>query len=591
MQRFIRYALIALLVAVTLLSIVLGYLITKLDADTVVPLLQQQLKQATGLELRIDGDFNWSIFPSLQVEIGDLALHTQSAYKGDTLFAQVDSIALGISWAKLLDRELRFESLSITDGKLRLIKPAGVNGNWQALANSEPNTGTKAQSPPAQAQNVAALALVFEVLTLEKITVEYHDLGTAESHQLQLDYLHASQIALDGQPFDLALTLQYLNSNTLQAQLKLDGSLAVDVNAQSMNLSVINGKFDNSLFNGDIAVTNNGGAIAVAASLRVDQINFNDYQGDDKQSTATAASPIDTATTSGSSPVLALLALPNAKLDLAISQLKHRNVQFNNITAKAEVNDGYIKLAPVRADVFGGNVTATLSLDANASPPVLRVNSALNGIQIDSALSGLDMPPDMSGVAAVNADVTMRGASTDQWLRSLSGSTNASISNGRYHKDNIEHRVCQAIALARNEKLQRQWSNETEFNTANVIVKWRDGIGEITSLSGGLDNMQLVGRGDVSAINQTVDLRLRATITGDLADKDPGCVINAQYRNIAWPIRCTANAETSQCGIDNSELDKLIRKTLQEKLQQVINKNVDKELGDELSETLRQLFK
>jgi len=562
------------------------YLASRLNSETVMPLVQQQLKQHTGLVLESAGAMRWRLFPRLHVEISALSLHTEQAYGGDSLFTEIDRFELGINWKKLLDSELRFESLAISDVTLRLVKPASAKGNWQALAQEPANKPLDSKTTSAQAQNIAALALVFDDLTLKNVAIEYHDLASAIRHEVVLDNLQASHIQLDGRPFKFAFAAQYRNSDAFGSHLSFASSLSVDAKSNTLHFSSIKGELDNSQFNGEIKISEITQAPVVNATLQFDQVSLNHYQGDNNSTTNETPNGEVKKQDTEQSPLLALFALPNANLELQISRLQYNNIDFRNVLANANITKGYVSIKPVTADAFGGKITTQLTLDGSAVTPVLRTHSNFDSLQLDQLLSGFELPPDLSGVLTFNADTTMQGSNSNQWLRSLNGSSSISITQGVYHKDNIEHRVCQAIALARNEKLSAQWPANTYFNTANANIKWHNGIGEITSVTGGLDNMQLSGTGRLSAIDQSANLRLRAIITGDLAEKDPGCAINEKYRAIAWPIRCTANTDISQCRIDQSALEKMIKASLQNELQQVINKK----LGEQLGETLRQLL-
>jgi len=588
MRRLFRYTLITFLIAAALIAIAMTYLASRLNSETVLPLVQQQLKQHTGLSLRSAGDMHWRLFPRLRIEISALSLHTEHVYAGDSLFTEIDSFELGIDWKKLLDRELRFESLAISDATLRLVKPASDKGNWQALAQKPANKQLDSKTAPAQAQNIAALALVFDDLTLENVTIEYHDLASAISHEVVLNNLQASHIQLDGRPFKFALAAQYRNSDAFGSQLSFASSLSVDAKSKALHFSSINGKLDSSQFNGEINVSAIAQNPVVNAALQFAQVNLNRYQDDNNSTTINETPHAETKKQDPEqSPLLALFALPNANLELQIARLQYNNIDLNNVVANANINKGYVSIKPVTADAFGGKITVKLTLDGSAATPVLRIHSNFESLQLDQLLSSFEVPPDLSGTLTFNADTTMQGSNTNQWLRSLNGSSNIAITQGVYHKDNIEHRVCQAIALARNEKLSSQWPANTPFNTANANIQWRNGIGEITAVTGGLDNMRLSGTGRLSAIDPSASLRLRAIITGDLAEKDPGCAINEKYRAIAWPIHCTANTDSSQCRIDQGAMEKIIKTNLQNELQQVINKK----LGEQLGETLRQLLK
>ena len=423
---------------------------------------------------------------------------------------------------------------------------------------------------------------------------------------------------------DIAAQLNAMNIKTPETKntfknltLKAEVSGLIQPLSQRFSLANINATFDKSNITGAASILlRNEKAPTISTLLNIDTLNIDRYTStNNSQKTTSIQAP-------------ALLPIPLEQLDFVdilatinIENLIVNQLQFTSLATGLEVADGDIKQAIVKGKFYQSIINTRASLSrSHQSIPKIDIQQTLVGLDIAALSKAINLAldnrtastPAISGVADIEASLQLQGDNLDAWQKSLTGITELTLANGVYTTDNIEYRVCQAVALARNTRLQKDWPNDTALETVSTSIIWNKGIGELTALKGGLKNIDLVGAGTIDLLKQSYRLDLDGIIKGAIVDdttestrrdsrSDSACAINDKYRHIAWPIKCSgvlsadANLQKSGCAVNQQRLRGLIKtaakKEVQNKLKDVIDKELNKHLGDGVENEFRDLIK
>ena len=204
----IFFSLILLLVLVPVI-----FLLT-LDPNDYKPEIQS-LAREQGVDLQINGDLAWQLYPVLALELNDVALATDQPKL--SISASLDLAQLDINLWPLFSGEL----------SVRGIRVEGVNLALEETATDSPD--------PVGADVTAGSAGKLSQLNAQRISladlrINYQPLA-GESIQLAINELSAEQFNLAGRPFKfgLALNLGYAGQ---QLSLGMDSQLILDLEAQ-----------------------------------------------------------------------------------------------------------------------------------------------------------------------------------------------------------------------------------------------------------------------------------------------------------------------------------------------------------------------
>ena len=129
-------------------------------------------------------------------------------------------------------------------------------------------------------------------------------------------------------------------------------------------------------------------------------------------------------------------------------------------------------------------------------------------------------------------------------------------------------------------------------------------MGNISTLRGGLSNVDLIGSGTIDLNTLSYDVGLSAIITGqsvtdnpdtpDINESDTACAINDKYRAIEWPVRCRSaglDSTDSSCGIDNRRMEQVLKQLAREEVKSRIDEKLEEELGDKIQGPLKDVIK
>ncbi|MBV7552745.1 AsmA family protein [Pseudomonas sp. PDM28] len=226
------------LLGLLLIIVALGFALTHLfDPNDYKDEIRQIARDKAHIELTLNGDIGWSLFPWLGLELHDASVATM--VKPTEPYADLQMLGLSVRVLPLLRREVQMSDVRVEGLNLRLNRDKEGHGNWEdigklpatagtdatgtppAATEPAPETGTVAEKPPQP------IRLDIDSLTVNNARVEYTDERTgksfsAESIQLSTGAVH------DSVNIPLKLTA-FLSANqpALRVRTELNGELRI----------------------------------------------------------------------------------------------------------------------------------------------------------------------------------------------------------------------------------------------------------------------------------------------------------------------------------------------------------------------------
>ena len=177
-----KKALIILIGLFALLIITILSIPRLIDWNSYRPNIAQAVKEATGREMRIDGDLRVSIFPDLEIGVQKVRLANVSGSPHPDMFS-VESMRVKIGLRPLLSRKLVIDSLVIREPKFFVEIDREGHSNWDFGTSDTPSpasppdqTPEKETAPPDRTPGEEATPPISE-LTLGDVRIEkgeYH---------------------------------------------------------------------------------------------------------------------------------------------------------------------------------------------------------------------------------------------------------------------------------------------------------------------------------------------------------------------------------------------------------------------------------
>ncbi|MGE8304725.1 MULTISPECIES: AsmA family protein [Pseudomonas] len=240
------------LLGLLLIIVALGFALTHLfDPNDYKDEIRQLARDKAHVELTLNGDIGWSLFPWLGLELHDASIATLS--KPSEPFADLKMLGLSVRVLPLLRREVQMSDVRVEGLNLTLARDENGHGNWEDIGKPLPAPNgapadTHAQAPaeqaPAQADSGSERAVKLDIdsLTVNNARVQYTDAKngqsySAESIQLSTGPVHeGANIALKASAF-LSATQPSIKARTeLAGELRFDRKLK-RYNFEDMRLS------------------------------------------------------------------------------------------------------------------------------------------------------------------------------------------------------------------------------------------------------------------------------------------------------------------------------------------------------------------
>ncbi|WP_334598666.1 AsmA family protein [Pseudomonas alvandae] len=194
------------LLGLLLIIVALGFALTHLfDPNDYKEEIRQIARDKAHIELTLNGDIGWSLFPWLGLELHEASVATLA--NPTQPFADLQMLGLSVRVMPLLRREVQMSDVRVEGLNLRLNRDKNGHGNWQDIGKAPASASTKdtptpveQPAPPANApaeKPAQPTRLDIDSLTVNNARVEYTDEQTgkqftAESIQLSTGPVHDS---------------------------------------------------------------------------------------------------------------------------------------------------------------------------------------------------------------------------------------------------------------------------------------------------------------------------------------------------------------------------------------------------------------
>ena len=128
MYKFIKWLGITILAIIIVFFIAVVILANTINPNRFKPLITQQVYNATGRTLTINGDIHWSFFPSVGLNIDQATLSNSDGF-GSTPFATVKHLGIGIKVLPLLAKNVSTSDITIDGLNINLMLNAANQNN------------------------------------------------------------------------------------------------------------------------------------------------------------------------------------------------------------------------------------------------------------------------------------------------------------------------------------------------------------------------------------------------------------------------------------------------------------------------------
>ncbi|WP_339458582.1 AsmA family protein [Pseudomonas sp. EA_105y_Pfl2_R69] len=227
-----------------LIIVALGFALTHLfDPNDYKDEISQLARDKANLELTLNGDIGWSLFPWLGLELTEATLASPST--PDQPFADLRLLGLSVRVLPLLRREVQMSDIRIDGLNLNLQRDAKGRSNWEDIGKPAPtaastttasSTGSApaapgestAEQPASPAPSAQPIKLDIDSLIVNGARIDYHDVQKGQQFSAESIQLTTGAIR-EGANIPLKLSAFFgTNQPVIRARSELQGELRFD---------------------------------------------------------------------------------------------------------------------------------------------------------------------------------------------------------------------------------------------------------------------------------------------------------------------------------------------------------------------------
>lgn len=244
MGRVLKIVGILVGVIVVLFIGVVVYVTAFVDPNDYKQQIAEAVDEATGRQLTLEGDLEFTVFPSLRIAIGPAELSNAEGF-GDEPFARIGGAELEVGLLPLLSERLEIYRAQLTGLELNLARDNQGRNNWQDMGNGAAQTPTSADPDfDADAGPGGDLALGIGSVEIADARVTWNDAQTGEDWVLDDFALQASNLG-EGTSFPLEIAF-VLSGDIVSVNVDSQMNATLNVASNSYSLDELEVSIDGS---------------------------------------------------------------------------------------------------------------------------------------------------------------------------------------------------------------------------------------------------------------------------------------------------------------------------------------------------------
>lgn len=208
-----------------------------------------------------------------------------------------------------------------------------------------------------------------------------------------------------------------------------------------------------------------------------------------------------------------------------IKKLKSGDIIAENINSKLLLSNDVVYLNSLNASAFDGKLSGDVS--SNIVTSAMKVKVSGSGMDADKTVTSCaGMKKTIFGTLSFNADVTLKGATYTEQMKTLKGNADFNIVNGQFGTFGRFETFLKADNLASIAFLSTATGslinkvsphNTAEFTKLNGTVSFQNGNMSISNISSSGKNMSLYITGSVNLLNNNANMLVLGRISQDIA--------------------------------------------------------------------------
>ncbi|MBR6163134.1 AsmA family protein [bacterium] len=302
-------------------------------------------------------------------------------------------------------------------------------------------------------------------------------------------------------------------------------SVDVNMSDSNINVKVSNLALDASKFNFELNMPQNFGSVVNISSFNLTSSNI-DSDGlmviSDKIMKAMEGSSSSSSSSSASADIPAVISKGSIKVD----KLTSGELVFTNIVSPLTLSKNTVYLNGMTLNAYDGTVSGDVSY--NLITTLIKAKLSGSGVDANKFIGAAAMLKDqVFGTLKFNTDVSLSGATYEEQMKTLKGTADFVVENGKFGSLGSIETFLGANNLASQALISTKIGsvintvvpyNSSEFKTLTGNVRLSDGNAKLEEIKSSGDNMSLYITGNMNLLNNNLQATLLGRLSSQLAN-------------------------------------------------------------------------
>jgi AsmA protein len=257
-----------------------------------------------------------------------------------------------------------------------------------------------------------------------------------------------------------------------------------------------------------------------------------------------------------------------------VGDLKITNLRFQDVATHLAIGDGKATIDSAQAKLYGGEFKGGLFVDANGATPTMTLRGQAAGLQLRPLIEALTGDANISGAGSFNIDLTGRGPTVTDNLRSAAGSMGFALRDGALEGFNLGQVLCLAYNKLQQLPEPPEQPKVTQYQLIQANATVANGVATSPELLARAAFVDVTGSGTLALADGVVDYGMRATLTNSIAI--PTC--NSMDRLIGGSIPFTIKGPLT-APVILPDFGQIIQERVRDELQDRLRERLLERLG------------
>jgi AsmA protein len=196
-------------------------------------------------------------------------------------------------------------------------------------------------------------------------------------------------------------------------------------------------------------------------------------------------------------------------------KLKVSGAQLEALTVGIAVREAQLKVAPLKARLYGGTLSGELGLDARRGEPASRVVLGLAGVGLAPLMKDAFQSELVAGAAKLDATLSGQGRTVGEVRRSLAGNLAFAVEDGAIVGFDLWHAIRSGWAkVKKHAPPPAEAQPRTLFEQLSGTATVAEGVVTNKDLVARVPYLQVKGAGKVDLVEEAIDYKVTAAVIG-----------------------------------------------------------------------------